>query len=117
MSICTVDETQLPPDIDETYVEGYTQDEGMVWWCKNFYTAECMMLIAGEGNDGQDLLSTGDVTVSTPTAILLVAHLLLVLLLCPVAVLQPHHLEMTCKAKERVMVNIQLTNNVIINYI
>ena len=38
-------------------------------WCKNFYTAECMMLIAGEGNDGQDLLSTGDVTVSTPTAI------------------------------------------------
>ena len=28
-----------------------------------------MMLIAGEGNDGQDLLSTGDVTVSTPTAI------------------------------------------------
>ena len=25
-----------------------------------------MMLIAGEGNDGQDLLSAGDVTVSTP---------------------------------------------------
>ena len=39
-------------------------------WCKNFYTADSMMLIAGEGNDGQDLLSiTGDVTMSGPTAI------------------------------------------------
>ena len=33
----------------------------------------------------------------------------------PVALLQPHDLEMTHKAKERVMVNTQLTNNVNIN--
>ena len=64
----TVDETQVPPDFDETYVEGYTQDEGVLC-CNNFCTADSMVLIEGEVNDGQDLLSTAEVTVSSPTAV------------------------------------------------
>ena len=70
------------------------------------------MLIAGEGNDAQDL-SMAEVTgnnATTVTAITTVAHLILVLLLCPVPVLQPHHLKMIHKAKEKVMVNTKLTN-------
>ena len=29
-NICTVDETQVPPDFNETYDEGFTQDEGVL---------------------------------------------------------------------------------------
>ena len=65
--ICTVDETQVPPDCDETYVEGYTQDEGVLC-CNNFCIADCMVLIAGEGNDVQDL-SIPKVTVNSSTTI------------------------------------------------
>ena len=35
MYVCTVDETQVPPDFDETYIEGYTQDEDVLS-VKNF---------------------------------------------------------------------------------
>ena len=34
-----------------------------------FYTVDCMMLIAGEGNDGQGLLPTAEITVSSPAII------------------------------------------------
>ena len=40
--------------------------------CQNFSAADCMVLIAGEGNDGQDtqvLLLTPEVTVSSPTVV------------------------------------------------
>ena len=101
----------MPPDFYETYVEGYIQGEGMLCF-KNFYTADCMELMVGEVNGGQDsLLLPAEVTVSSPSLVTAITTsssptilLCQVMPLYPVPALHPaHHLEMTHKAKEKVM--------------
>ena len=71
-----VNEAQIPPDFDETYVEWYTQDEGVLCSKKCLYRLYTLMgydvLHGVQLNDGQDnqiLLSTAEVTVSSPTMV------------------------------------------------
>ena len=76
-----------------------------------------MLLITDEQNDSQVLLPTATTTNSPVTVTLITTSSTPTTSVSthPVLVLQPHHLEMTHKAKEKVMINIQCYHQLVLN--
>ena len=77
-----------------------------------------MLLITDEQTDSQVLLPTATATINSPvtvTSMTTSAMPTTSVSSYPSTRLQPHHLEMTHKAKEKVMINMQCYHQLVLN--